>query len=234
MLLAASFASLMCVRAGSILWWILSLLGWSLTMFGLRVAAGRMRDQHHACQLCGWCTVVSSNIIWFSYHCVVVDAPKVLNESPFLLILALLFVLCHGCAGVLMTSWPQRIFMTLCVVVHNTYANSLVPANMKLFSDAEAGLLVAFIAMVCLALSSLVPQLARFMTRAHDAEAGERRARRQADELDQHVAALERARRQALSERVGHEKVGPRRRPAGEAATCKQQGGFLLRSVREE
>ena len=38
--------------------------------------------------------------------------------------------------------------------------------------------------------------------RAHDAEAGERRSQREAEQLDQHVAALEHARREALSKRL--------------------------------
>lgn len=231
MILAAGAAALMCTRAGELYWFFLGLLAWSLSNMAVRAAAARIRNQHAGQLLSGWFTCLTANGAWVGYHCIAVGAPTLLNESAFILVLALLFLVCHGCAGVLVTDWPQRILMTVMVVAHNTYANSLVPPELRRFSNMEAGLLVLFVCLTCLALASLVPQLVLFYTRAHAAEASERQARHETDMLDAHVAELERARRAALCERLERDKRAPQRRRAAAPSSTPEAGS--LRSISE-
>ena len=230
-LLSASACTLMCARSNQLRWWLLLMLAHSLGTLSVRHAASRMQNQHLARQLVATWTIVMGNLAWASYSAS--EAPILFNQSAFLLILGLFYFVCLGCAGVLVTTWPQRIFMTICIMAHNTYANSLVPAEMKLFSDAEAGLLVGFVAVFGFSMASMTPQLATLLMRISDAEAGERRARMEAVMLDQHVAALERARREALLKQVGGESKPRRRRTAADARPPSMEPS-TLHSVSEE
>ena len=216
-------------------WWFFSILCYSLTNMAVRHALGYMQDQHRACQFCGWWVVLLANLMWMSYYSIAVEVPKLLNENAFLLVLQCLFLTCIGCAGALASSWAQRICMSVLSVAHNYYANSLVPVEIKLFSDVEAGIMVGFMAMIAHSLVrafvSLVPQLVTYITRTDDAEASVRRAQKVVAELSQHVAALESARRIALAN--GGTQLHRRRATPARPAEPNMLGG-PLGSVREE
>ena len=218
-------------KRGTLRWWAFGLLAYSLSNMALRHALGYMQDQRRACQFCGWWSVLLANLMWMIYHCIVVEASTLLNKSVYVLMLHFLFVICDGCRGALVTSWAQRICMTVLAVAHNIYANSFVPIEIKLFSDVEAGILVGFAAMIALSLVSLVPQLVTFMMRTDDAEARAQRAQKVVVELDRHVAALETARRDAL---VNGGTQVQRRRTTPVRPTEPSMLGGPLGSVREE
>ena len=109
----------------------------SLLGLALRATVARMHNQRMALRICGWFAFLTANCQWFVYH-TLTDGPTAFNLRPFLLLLGTAYMCFYGIAGTLVTTPTEHVGVTVVVLCHNAYAQSRVPAELKLFSDLEA------------------------------------------------------------------------------------------------
>ena len=176
----------------------LCLLCGSLSALAVRAHTHGMDDQQRARRLCGWVNCALGHILWCIYHSGT-NANDV-NVHTLTSFVGMAYLCSVGCAGVLVTTWPQRVFMGISAVAHHAYAHSHVPDAAKLMSKHEMTALTTLIVAGCLTMAGVIE--GPLIAISAKAEAREKAARKQAEELDRQVATLEMVRREALLERV--------------------------------
>lgn len=169
----------------------------------LRQVVTRMRDQRVGRRLCGRWAILLANLQWIMYHSVT-DAPVVFNARPFLLVMGISYFVCFAIAGTLVTTSAQHPWISIVTLAHNAYAQSLVPAEKKLFTDVEAAslMLIIVVLVVCYYLreaGSLRVGMSESMARQHVAE------------LDRQLTVLEQVRREALVDEASARRARRRR-----------------------
>ena len=205
--LAVLFCCVACIVPGARLLFASYIVG-MLICLAVRQAASGMRDQRLGRKMCGRWALVLANLQWFTYHSAT-DAPVVFNERPFLLVMGIFYLFCYGIASTLVTTPSQQFWISILILAHNAYAQSLVPEEKKLFSDVEAAIMTLIVVLVCIC---YYVREARSLRVRLCSDKRESMARKHVEELDRQLTALEHVRREALVDEAVAARRARRRR----------------------